>query len=191
MNKWGFLRENTKNAIKAGIDKETGLHRTGLEEYLKVIFPDINDWIHDMPLGKIDGVNNKIRPDYRSELLKLVVEFDGVHHYQKPHIIENDTAKTKRYEEYGYKVVRIPYFIQLTNTAVKTLFNVIVEEPLFDVNIPSLSPSSYNTPAYLCPIGIERMIREFKQFPDQLEVNYRHLIKFNSEFTTGISYLKT
>lgn len=66
MNKWGFLRENTKNAIKAGIDKETGLHRTGLEEYLKVIFPDINDWIHDMPLGKIDGVNNKIRPDYRS-----------------------------------------------------------------------------------------------------------------------------
>lgn len=36
--KWGFLRETTALAKKAGIDKATGLHRTGLEEYLKVFF---------------------------------------------------------------------------------------------------------------------------------------------------------
>ena len=41
--KWGFLRETTALANKAGIDKATGLHRTGLEKYLKVIFPQTND----------------------------------------------------------------------------------------------------------------------------------------------------
>ena len=45
--KWGFLRETEALAKKAGIDKDTGLHRTGLEIYLKVIFPKIDVWIHD------------------------------------------------------------------------------------------------------------------------------------------------
>jgi hypothetical protein len=39
VNKWGFLRETSELAKKAGKDKDTGLHRTGLEDYLKVIFP--------------------------------------------------------------------------------------------------------------------------------------------------------
>ena len=38
-NKWGFLRETAELARKAGIDKDTGIHRTGLDEYLKIIFP--------------------------------------------------------------------------------------------------------------------------------------------------------
>lgn len=39
--KWGFLRETKELAQKAGLDADTGLHRTGLDEYLKVIFPDV------------------------------------------------------------------------------------------------------------------------------------------------------
>ena len=76
-NKWGFLRETSELAKKAGIDKDTGIHRTGLDEYLKVIFPNINDWIHDKALGKINDITYKSRPDYRSETLKLIIEFDG------------------------------------------------------------------------------------------------------------------
>lgn len=30
---WGFLRETKENAVKAGVDKDTGLIRTGLDEY--------------------------------------------------------------------------------------------------------------------------------------------------------------
>lgn len=41
--KWGYLRETSELALKAGIDKNTGLHRTGLNDYLKVIFPDVDD----------------------------------------------------------------------------------------------------------------------------------------------------
>lgn len=40
---WGFLRETEELAQKAGIDKESKLPRTGLNEYLKAIFPEIDD----------------------------------------------------------------------------------------------------------------------------------------------------
>ena len=33
-NKWGFLRETAEKAKEDGLDKDIGLHRTGLEEYL-------------------------------------------------------------------------------------------------------------------------------------------------------------
>lgn len=31
---WGFLRETKEKAAEAGIDKDTGVCRTGLDEYL-------------------------------------------------------------------------------------------------------------------------------------------------------------
>ena len=126
--KWGFLRETEALAKRAGIDKDTGLHRTGLEIYLKVIFPKIDDWIHDKALGMVNGTLYRSRPDYRSEELKLIIEFDGLQHYTKPDIIEKDLKTTELYINLGYKVVRIPYFIQLTNKAVKTLFDVDVPD---------------------------------------------------------------
>lgn len=137
-NKWGFLRETTEAAIKAGLDADTGLHRTGLNEYLAVIFPDTNDWIHDRALGEVNGEKIRNRPDYRSESLKIIVEFDGLPHYNNPETIFKDKKNSDLYKKFGYKVVRIPYFIQLTNKAVKTLFNVDVREDLFDESIPSL-----------------------------------------------------
>lgn len=138
MNKWGFLRETTDLAIKSGKDRDTGLHRTGLDEYLKAIFPNVNDWIHDKALGEINGIRYRSRPDYRSEQLKMIIEFDGIQHYTKPDVIEKDYRLNEVYEKLGYKVVRIPYFIQLTNKAIKTLFGVTVDKELFDETIPSL-----------------------------------------------------
>lgn len=184
--KWGFLRETTEAAIKAGIDRGTGLHRTGLNEYLKVIFPNVDDWVHDKALGLT--VNNKVcrkRPDYRSEKLKLIVEFDGIQHYTMPDRIKNDVLSTKFYESLGYKVVRIPYFIQLTNKAVKYFFNVDVKEPLFNENIHSMDKNDRNTPAFLCGAGVLRMIEEFKPHPEQYRVNKEFLISQNDQFLTG------
>ena len=184
--KWGFLRETTEAAIKAGIDRGTGVHRTGLNEYLKVIFPNVDDWVHDKALGLT--VNNKVcrkRPDYRSEKLKMIVEFDGIQHYTMPDRIKNDVLSTKFYESLGYKVVRIPYFIQLTNKAVKYFFNVDVKEPLFNENIHSMDKNDRNTPAFLCGAGVLRMIEEFKHHPEQYRVNKEFLISQNDQFLTG------
>lgn len=188
--KWGFLRETTEAAIKAGIDRGTGLHRTGLNEYLKVIFPDVDDWVHDKALGLT--VNNKVcrkRPDYRSEKLKLIVEFDGIQHYTMPDRIKNDVLSTKFYESLGYKVVRIPYFIQLTNKAVKYFFNVDVTEPLFNENIHSMDKNDRNTPAFLCGAGVLRMIEEFKHHPEQYRVNKEFLMSQNDPFLTGVDLI--
>ena len=191
MNKWGFLRETSEAAKKAGIDKDTGIHRTGLDEYLKIIFPEITDWIHDkiIPAELTNGKQYRVRPDYRSETLKLIIEFDGLQHYTQPDKIKQDEKNTKLYKSFGYKVVRIPYFIQLTNECVKTLFNRDIEESLFEKNIPSIGIKGKNTPAYLCPAGVERMKTEFKKFPEQYEVNKKCLERQNDPYLTGIDLI--
>ena len=191
MNKYGFLRETKESAIKAGIDTETGLGRTSLIEYLNVIFPEINDWIHDKTLPKelTGNIKSMRRPDYRSETLKMIIEFDGIQHYTNPDIIINDKESTKFYESLGYKVIRIPYFIQLTNKVVKQLFNRDIKESLFPENIASLTYTNRNTPAYLCPMGIERMKEEFKKFPEQYIINKQHLINENNIVLTRVDLL--
>ena len=188
--KWGFLRETTASAKKAGIDEATGLHRTGLEEYLKVIFPQINDWIHDKAIGKINGQSYRKRPDYRSDSLRIIIEFDGLQHYSNPDIIEKDIENTKLYNSGGYKVVRIPYFIQLTNRAVKTMFDIEVSENLFDEKFSSLNTRGRNSPAYLCPAGVKRMAEEFKKFPEQYKTNIEFLKQQNDPFKSGVEFLE-
>lgn len=188
--KWGFLRETTEMARKAGIDPDTGLHRTGLNEYLAVIFPETNDWIHDKTIDTLPKeLKSRKRPDYRSESLKLIIEFDGTPHYTDPNKIRDDENSTKFYEQLGYKVVRIPFFIQLTNTVVKQLFDVEVDEPLFNETFPSLGIKGAN-PANICVAGIERMAREFLKFPEQYKVNIEYLKSCNDDYLTGASLLE-
>ena len=177
--KQGFIRETEEKAKKAGVDKDTGLHRTGLETYLKFIFPNIDDWVHDTSIQQLNGKKSQCRPDYRSEKLKLIVEFDGIQHYTSPLQIRNDIIRTKEYEQSGYTVVRIPYFIQLTRNAIKTLFGIDMSEELFNPSIPSIGIGGKNTPAFLCPAGITRMAKEFVQHPEQYIVNINALKKEN------------
>ncbi|WP_204779057.1 DUF559 domain-containing protein [Ligilactobacillus aviarius] len=191
VKQWGFIRETSEIAERAGIDKATGIPRTGLDEYLSVIFPNTDDWVHDKTTGLIkeNGKKSLSRPDYRSEQLKLIVEFDGLPHYQKPSDLQRDMANQELYESYGYKVVRVPYFIQLSNEVVEKLFGVKVKEPLFDDSIPSLSVEACNTPAFLCPVGIYRMARDFNISEKQYEVNVNYL-KESDNLLTNLDLLE-
>ena len=180
---FGFLRETSELVVKAGVDLDTGIIRTGLNEYLNVIFPNIKDWIHDKCFGSgFDKSISRKRPDYRSEYLKLIVEFDGLPHYQNPEQIKTDLYNKSLYESFGYKVVRIPYFIQLSNEVVKTLFDVEVPIDLFDDKLPSLTINSKATPAFLCLEGIKRMAKEFKLIsPSQYLTNLEYLKRIPKE----------
>ena len=187
--KWGFLRETKELAIKSGKDADTGLHRNGLEEYLAVIFPEVTDWVHDKTIDTLPKeLKCRKRPDYRSETLKLIIEFDGTPHYNDPQIIRTDGETTKFYESFGYTVVRIPFFIQLTNAAVKELFGRDVEEPLFNGSIPSIGLGGAN-PANICWAGLCRMAKEFRRFPEQYETNLEFLRDFHDEYITGAELL--
>jgi len=157
---------------------------------LKIIFPSTNDWIHDKALGEVNGKKYQFRPDYRSEKLKLIVEFDGLQHYTNPEQVKKDFERNELYSNLGYKVVRIPYFIQLTIESVKILFGVEVERELFDGSYPSLSINISNTPAYLCYTGLKRMAKEFKTFPKQYRTNIEFFHSQNSPDLTGIHYLE-
>ena len=138
----------------------------------------------------IEGIGRKTRPDYRCERLKIIIEFDGLQHYQIPDRIKADFETQKLYEMNGYKVVRIPYFIQLSNSVVKSMFGRDVNQPLFDEKIPSLGVKGKNTPAYCCPAGLKRMAKEFRSYPSQYVVNLKALEDANDEYLTGASLLK-
>jgi len=56
---WGYLRETQADALKAGVDPDTGLTRTGLDEYLSVIYPNEDDWVHDKPIGQASIVRSE------------------------------------------------------------------------------------------------------------------------------------
>ena len=188
--KWGYLRETKEMAEKAGLDPDTGLHRTGLEEYLAVIFPDVTDWVHDKTIPNLpEGIKCRKRPDYRSESLKLIIEFDGVQHFESPRQIQEDIKTTKLYESFGYRVVRIPFFIQLTNVAVLEMFNVNVEEQLFNPSIASMGIKGAN-PATVCYAGIQRMAEYFICHPEQYLTNLNYLKSFNDDYMTGASLLE-
>ena len=188
IKEFGFIRETSDKAKEAGIDKSTGICRTGLDEYLEIIYPDYK-WIHDKALGVIDGVNYRMKPDYRCEEHKIIVEFDGLVHYSSPEQIMRDYKNTEIYGRLGYKVIRIPYFIQLTNKNVEKLFGVKVYMDLFPVGVPSLNIEMKSTPAYLCIDGIKRMAEDFKEFPDDYEVNLNYLKSLDSSLS-GVEYLE-
>ncbi|MGM9809919.1 MAG: DUF559 domain-containing protein [Paludibacteraceae bacterium] len=190
-HKWGFLRETRAAAKKAGTDADTGVKRTGLEDYLAVIFPEVNadEWIHDKPFGNHNGKNYLIRPDYRCDRLNLIIEFDGVQHYQNPDVIRKDINNENIYKSAGYEVVRIPYFIQLTNEVVKIMFDRDINEVLFDSSIPSMGVKGRNTPAYCCPAGIKRMKKDFEKYPQQREVNMKALQEIDDDYLSGINLI--
>jgi len=187
---WGYLRETKEAAIKAGPDKDTGLHRTGLEEYLEVIYPEITDWIHDKTISPLpEGVKCRKRPDYRSESAKIIIEFDGIQHYTDPKKIRDDVETTLFYRSLGYEVIRIPWFIQLSNEAIETLFHRTVKEPMFNENIPCMGIKGSN-PGILCFTGLVRMAEEFTDFPNQYKVNLEYLKSFDDDYITGAELLE-
>ena len=186
--KWGYLRETREMVAKAQEKYPDGVY-TGLEDYLEVIYPG-KTWIHDQPFGEHGNRFYKIRPDYLCEEEKLIVEFDGLQHYTNPVNIRKDEQNQKTYESFGYKVIRIPYFVQLTKEVVLQMFGIDVQQPLFDPELPSMSVKWSNTPAFCCIQDVSRMASELHLYPQQYDVNLRQLLADDDEDLSGVSWLR-
>jgi tRNA/rRNA methyltransferase/tRNA (cytidine32/uridine32-2'-O)-methyltransferase len=161
----------------------------GLDDYLPFLYPD-KTWIHDKPFGKRGGLSYRIRPDFLCEEEKLIIEFDGLQHYTNPLNIRKDRENQVVYESFGFTVIRIPYFINLTTDVVKEMFGINTHGNMFDPNLPSMSVKWQNTPAFCCVNGIRRMVEDFKRYPQQYEVNIRQLEADNDEELSGANLLK-
>ena len=153
----GYLRETEDIARRESIRFDR--HLSGLDTYLSYIFPEVKDWVHNKQTGLYAGnKKSKLRPDYRSEELRLIVEFDGFQHFTDPRKVISDVFSSEFYRNSGYKVVRIPYFVQLTKKAIKELF--AVEDVDVHSKKRSLFVSYLNTPAFVCSSGLERMRKD-------------------------------
>lgn len=185
---WGYIRETRAMSLKAK-KRNPGENYTGFEDYLGILYPG-KTWIHDQPFGRRGDKTYRIRPDYLCEELKLIIEFDGIQHYTNPENIRKDRQNQQIYESFGYRVIRIPYFVQLTQTVVKEIFGINIPYDLFSPALPSMSVRWKNTPAYCCPAGIERMAQDFHRYPQQYEVNLRSLEADADEELSGAKLLK-
>ena len=166
-SRWKYLRENDQKFFNTD-------RNTSLKMYLDFLFPD-NDFVYDKTIPKSIQesrfCNNyrRYRPDARSEKLNLIVEFDGIQHYQNLKSVLNDRERDLWTARLGYKTIRIPYWLQLSKVNVKYLFNIDVDDlcelkygmfdsPDNDYGL-SISPASY------CLLGIDRFVSQFALLP--------------------------
>ena len=134
------------------------LNEDRLGEYLKSIYPNL-EFIHDKIVPN-SGIRN--RPDFRNDDIMLIVEFDGYQHYTTASVILTDLIKDTVYTNMGYKIVRIPYFVQLSRIIILNLFNV-------DINFDQIYPHGFHDrnailPADYCELGIDKFKLELIKF---------------------------
>jgi len=124
---------------------------------LKELYPSI-EFIHNK---QVPNSGIKSRPDYRSDELMLIVEFDGAQHYQTVDNIFKDKKKDEVYGSMGYKIVRFPYFIQPTSKIIKYYFNI-------DTEFSSKYPQGFNSdtvtlPCDFCVMGTNRFSSDMRE----------------------------
>ena len=97
---------------------------------------------------------------------KLVINYDDYEHYCNAVLIKTDNEEEEIAKELGYKVIRIPYWIQLDSITVKHYFGVesdIKTEYLHGFGNTSVFPASF------CEKGIERFSQELKMLPGEIK----------------------
>jgi hypothetical protein len=126
---------------------------------LNELFPD-NDFIHDKAVP--NSKNKRLRPDFRSDEMKIILEFDGDSHYCKAQRIKTDVFKDDDYKSLGYKVFRIPYFIQMSSELIKMIFDK-------DINFKQKYPNGFIDkkailPADFCELGVDLFKKDLENF---------------------------
>lgn len=118
-----------------------------------------------------NGIHNKafkpykFRPDYVSEKYKFIVEFDGYLHYTKSKVCLTDIRKDEIYINEGYKIIRIPYFIQLDAAVMKYLFSDYITN-IYDFSVypHGFIDNKAVLPADYCTLGIKRYYEDLEKF---------------------------
>ena len=130
--KWGFLAPSREKAKE--MEAKYKEHFTPLIDYMKVIFPNIDDWEEEK---EIDLTNNiHIKPDLFSKKGKKIIQL-----VTKKKALDFDK---KDVIKCGYDVYTFLNARQLTNATVKQIFGVDVIEHLFDEDTPTLTQPWFN-----------------------------------------------
>lgn len=128
----------------------------------------LSEWAGDTNVAaQVKVAGTRMRSDFevRREGTIYVVEFEGDTHYRDANVIYRDNIKAGIQKGEGKKVVKIPYFVQLTSQTFEHFF-----ESEFDVE--SDFPHGFITtkvlPASFCPIGYAAAKVLFEALPNNV-----------------------
>ena len=116
----------------------------------------------------VEGSNISNRPDYHCSELKLIFEFDGYRHFTLPETIKIDEMKDKVYKQLGYKVIRIPYFLQLDNKALE-FFGMPSGKDYSRGYSHGFIDKKALLPAAFCSLGINKFYKLLDELPEPIE----------------------
>ena len=134
------------------------LTEANLSDALKEIFPS-EKFVHDKIVVS-SGI--KSRPDYVFENLKLIVEFDGDQHYRSAKKIKTELKKNNFFQNLGYTVIRIPYFIQISSATIEHLF---VKKISYNQIYPhGFISKTVVMPCDFCELGIKKFEKDLERF---------------------------
>ena len=171
----------TKEVLQQNnFDKTSWLNEEKLGKALEIIYPnEIFVRNKAVPKSKI-----RKRPDFRCDNLKMIVEFDGYQHYTKVKEYYNDNEKDAAYIKIGYKIIRIPYFVQLSSDVIKHLFGVSIDyEQVFPHGF--IVDKNEVLPADFCSLGYKRFLSEVEQFSyikDDVYASLHHKYKHKGDW---------
>ena len=121
------------------------------------------------------------RPDFRNDDLMLIVEFDGFRHFNCAKVIIADNKKDAIYQNMGYRIVRIPYFVQLDSVTIKHFFNIDVQ---WDLEFPhgfisdkALLPADFNA------LGILKYENIMLALPEYVRISIESSLKYKASST--------
>lgn len=97
----------------------------------------------------------------------LLFEFDGAAHYTDALVWERDGRKSKEAILLGYRIVRVPYFVQWTTEAIKYFLpeyngNCTPNFPHGFIDKKAILPGSF------CKVGYERFCAEMRKLPNSI-----------------------
>jgi very-short-patch-repair endonuclease len=95
-----------------------------------------------------------------------VIEFDGPHHYTSARTICSDIRKNALCHKLGFKIVRVPFWLQLDTETAGILG--LSDEIYFDTAFPHGWITSDIFPASFCEAGIARFYTEFANLPKHI-----------------------
>lgn len=113
----------------------------------------------------VSGLGRRYRPDFRSERYRLIVEYDGDEHYRSAKKILGDQERDAVFVAAGYRVIRIPYFVQLKRDVIVALFGDAAEDPSDFQQFPhGFIAKTVVMPADFCELGIVRFEADLARF---------------------------
>lgn len=170
------MEETNLDGLRGKTPKGQPLADNHLPSVLARLFPN-EEWMYGEALKDDKGhclkcpPMKRITPDARCEALKLIIEIDGdavnrPNHYADAVAVAKDRVRDKFYASLGYRVVRIPMYVQLDAEMVRYYFGIDYPTPLYKASsMHGFLHKNITLPSSFCQAGFKRFLQEYKALP--------------------------